>query len=80
MIEDGVNKVLEKHEGFNQININTLKNQIDDELSFGIRDVEARIKHEFLKFIEIKGIRPLTKQKRIAQLDTQIKQHIFNWQ
>jgi len=39
-----------------------------------------RIQDQFRKFIDEKGIRPQVKRRRVDQLETQIRQHFFNWQ
>jgi hypothetical protein len=73
MINEGVTKVLEQHGGFDQTNINVIKTKIDNVLHPRIQEVDMKIKDEFSKFIDEKGIRPQIKKKRVEQLDTQIR-------
>ena len=80
MINDGVTYVLNQHQGFDQTNISVIKSKIDNVLKPRNQEVETRIMDVFRKFIDEKGIRPQIKKRRVEQLDTQIRQHFFNWQ
>jgi polyhydroxyalkanoate synthesis regulator phasin len=54
--------------------------KIDNVLLPRNQEVEMRIQDQFRKFIDEKGIRPQVKRRRVDQLETQIRQHFFNWQ